>query len=96
MIRKIIVTKTFYKAEVEYMSRRKNKLNNILDDVDKKMDKIIEKVFPKYENKIVLEKINVQKQTKFVQASILVIYLLFSSKIIVVNFFSSVFKAFEN
>jgi len=36
----------------------------------KKMDKVIEKVFPKYENKIVLEKINVQKQTKFVQALI--------------------------
>lgn len=36
----------------------------------KKMDKVIEKVFPKYKNKIVLEKINVQKQTKFVQALI--------------------------
>lgn len=44
MIRKIIVTKTFYKAEVEYINRRKNRLNNILDDVDKKMDKIMRDV----------------------------------------------------
>ncbi len=44
MIRKAVIAKTFYKAEVEYIQRRKDMLNSKMDELEDKMDEIMVEV----------------------------------------------------
>lgn len=44
MIRKVLVAKTFYKAEVEYLQNRKDMLNAKADELEKRMDEIMSEV----------------------------------------------------
>ena len=41
MIRRAFVARTFYKAEVEYIERRKDMLSDIYSDLDSRMDEIM-------------------------------------------------------
>lgn len=44
MIRRAIRAKRYYKADVEYIDRRKKLLNSKIDELEEEMDKIMEKV----------------------------------------------------
>ena len=41
MIRKTLVSKTFYKAEVKYLQKRKDLLNSKIDDIEGRIDEIM-------------------------------------------------------